>query len=111
MSDESTAPKRAPTEPHVIKQELIDHWISIPSDRPLGVPITRRDIDNLYFSIQKLVVALAFLRTADPHASPTLGDDDVKRLLDQSYEYAQQSMNHAAFFIEGLMIATAETHK
>jgi hypothetical protein len=67
MSDDAKLSSQSGPSPqpeiHEIPSEAIHRWVAIPDDAPIEVPITRADIDNLYFAIMGLVNAQTSMHT------------------------------------------------
>jgi len=57
MSDQNQIP-----ELFNIPSGAIDRWVKIPDSAPVNVPLTRQDLDNLYFAINSLVNSNAALQ-------------------------------------------------
>lgn len=107
MEDVSDTQNEAPPLPEVwpFPSELLDRWVALPEDAPLGFTVTRRMLDNLFFAIANLQLAQADFDVALVAYSNGDLDTANSRLIEgrQRNIYAT---NHSRQMLAGFM-ATA----
>ena len=103
MTDNRYTPPPLPQE-IPIPEKLLERWIKLPSNQPISAPITRAEVDNLFFSLQKIINGQA--RFQEAMIAYTNGNlEEADRLNDLARREMIEANNQAKLFLTGVMSA------
>jgi hypothetical protein len=87
-----------------IPPQAVREWVQLPEDEPLRAELTRRDVDNLFFSIQKLISATDSLAAALIYARAG-NEGKTAESLDAHQRNAIEAGNRLRQFMAGIMLS------
>lgn len=97
MSDPKPLPRAQP-----VPSALIEQWIDMPGDGPLGAALTKDDLDNLYIAINSLTKAVYETQKSLSYLSNNnldFADDAIHKAQFNTV----QSTNALTRFLEGII--------
>lgn len=105
MSAESEPPETVP--PFQIPDDTIQKWVAISEEEPIGLQLTRKAIDYLFFGLQDMIGSQVMIRQAlldaqTPGVDPNLSFQKSSELLVRSVDHINHMM---AEFMSGAVRA------
>jgi len=90
--------------PFHIPESTVARWLAIDATKPLSIPITRNDIDHLFFAIDSIAIAQADLQKAlIDYSNGKL--DDANESSARAARKIQQSKNRLRVFMNAMMVS------